>query len=145
MALLLYWKHTPTHIFALAGEEAIAPRVRTRRRGRPANPSTVAGRLLEQRAQGESVRDRELHGLRMELLQKQLDVESHHVEAQKVVLERLKFEFEIQKKKMFSELSATKANEIVAHKKARQSAWEEKLAKKKFQLFMRNNPELDSD
>ena len=62
-----------------------------------------------------------------------------------MVLERLNFENEKQCEKLLAKLSAARANERAAHKKARQVEWEEKLAKKKLQLFRQNHPGVDSD
>ena len=91
-----------------------APRTR---RGRPANPSTVAGRLLEQRDQSDRTRAREIHERRLRCYSLEVESFKKQVEAQDTAKEILEIEKEGKKKKIEAEVAAANAEATAADAK----------------------------
>ena len=143
---------------------------RRARRGRPQNPSTIAGRFLEQRAQSEAVRERELHGRRLDAVGHEVESWKRQAEAQVLIVNSVSEELEFKKKKLASESASAKWMEEAAKNKTKsdrvvaklqeetaqlrqkqaaselaKAQWAEKLAKKQYQLFIQSHPELDSE
>ena len=107
---------THVYIFFLTVITPFPSASRTRR-GRPANPSTLAGRLLERRDQNDRTRDREIHERRLRYLSLEEESFKKHVEAQETAKEILGMEKEGKKKKMEAEIAAANADVTAADAK----------------------------
>lgn len=122
------------HILFSAIPGAASARRRARR-GRPQSNSTVAGRLLEQDAQGEQIRKRELHERRLRILDKEEEIGNALLQTARAKGRIAQAEEEAIRRKLALDISAALSQE-------KKSQWEEQLAKRKYELFLRSHPEL---
>lgn len=114
------------------------PNRRRARRGRPSVVSTVAGRILEQDAQGEQVRKREIHERRLRILAKEEEIGNILLESARAKERMAKDQEQAFRRKLALEISSASFLE-------KKSQWEELLAKKKYELFLQTNPRLNQE
>ena len=100
--ILGYVKHFTPHLLVFFSLVQNTPSGRRARRGHPQNPSTIAGRFLEQRAQSEAVREWELHGRRLDAVGHEVESWKRQAEAQVLIGNSVSEELEFKKKKLAS-------------------------------------------